>query len=155
MTHSAVLSHIGHSLYPSISDDALVIANAQNLDDEALKAKFEKLVGAPFVPRDSFAYVDAPGVNENGEKDLVTTQIANFEPTNVAFVPQGSLGTIMGVEPLTLGYDPEKVARFNGGRLILSQRANPETHSLYIESEAAQICVPDKPQAMFISTVTA
>ena len=155
MTHSAVLSHIGHSLYPSISDDALVIANAQNLDDEALKAKFEKLVGAPFVPRDSFAYVDAPGVNENGEKDLITTQIANFEPTNVAFVPQGSLGTIMGVEPLTLGYDPEKVARFNGGRLILSQRDNPETHSLYIESEAAQICVPDKPQAMFISTVTA
>ena len=155
MTHTKVLSHIGHSIYPSIADDTLVIENAQNLEDEALKAKFGKLVGVTIIPRDSYAYVDAPGVNEDGEKDLVTKQIANFEATNISFVPTGSLGTIMGVEPLTLGYEEDKIARYNGGRLILSQRANPETHSLYIESEAAQICVPDKPQAMFISTVTA
>ena len=154
MTHSKVLSRIGHSLYPNVTDEATVIANAQNYDDDALKAIFSKLIGVSVVPRDSFAYVDAPGTNDAGEKDLITTQISNFEPTNIAFVPQGSLGTIMGVEPLTLGYEPDKVARFNGGRLVLSQRANPETHSLYIESEAAQICVPDKPHAMFISTVT-
>ena len=95
-----------------------------------------------------------PGTNGDSEPDIVTTQIANFEPTNIAFVPQGSLGTIMGVEPLTLGYDADKVASYSEGRLKLTQRAIPETHSIYIESEAAQICVPDKPQAMFISTVT-
>lgn len=154
MGHSKVLSRIGHTLYPNVTDDATVIANAQNYSDDGLKTLFQKLVGVTIVPRDSFAYVDAPGTNDAGEKDLITTQIANFEATNVAFVPVGSLGSIMGVEPLTLGYDPDKIAKYNGNRLILSQRANPETHSLYIESEAAQICVPDKPQAMFISTVT-
>ena len=43
---------------------------------------------------------------------------------------------------------------YDGGRLKLTQRANPETHSIYIESEAAQMCVPRMPQYMFISTVT-
>lgn len=154
LTHSKVLSRIGHALYPNVTDDATVIANAQNYQDDALRNMFSKLIGCSVVPRDSYAYVDVVGENEDGQKDLVTKQVANFEPTNIAFVPTGSLGTIMGVEPLTLGYDPTKVARHAGGRLVLTQRANPETHSLYIESEAAQICVPNKPQAMFICTVT-
>ena len=154
LTHSKVLSRIGHAMYPNVTDDATVIANAQNYDEEALTAYLTRLVGATIVGRDTYAYVDKPGTNADGEKDLVTTQIPNFEATNIAFVPQGSLGSIMGVEPLTLGYEPDKVASHAEGRLKLCQRAIPETHSIYIESEAAQICVPDKPQAMFISTVT-
>ena len=154
LTHSKVLSRIGHAMYPNVTDDATVIANAQNYDEEALTAYLTRLVGATIVGRDTYAYVDKPGTNADGEKDLVTTQILNFEATNIAFVPQGSLGSIMGVEPLTLGYEPDKVASHAEGRLKLCQRAIPETHSIYIESEAAQICVPDKPQAMFISTVT-
>ena len=154
LTHSKVLSRIGHAMYPNVTDDATVIANAQNYDEESLTAYLTRLVGATIVGRDTYAYVDKPGTNADGEKDLVTTQIPNFEATNIAFVPQGSLGSIMGVEPLTLGYEPDKVASHAEGRLKLCQRAIPETHSIYIESEAAQICVPDKPQAMFISTVT-
>lgn len=73
----------------------------------------------------------------------------------MAFVPEGGLGDIQGVEPITLGYDDDKVAGFEGNRLKLSQYAEPRTHSLYIESEAAQICVPDKPNYMFRSVVTA
>lgn len=53
-----------------------------------------------------------------------------------------------------MGYEANKVASYDGGRLKLTQRANPETHSIYIESEAAQMCVPRMPQYMFISTVT-
>ena len=154
LTHSKVLSRIGHAMYPNVTDETTVIANAQNYDDAALAAYLTKLVGATVVGRDTYAYVDKPGTNSDGEKDLVTTQIPNFEATNIAFVPQGSLGSIMGVEPLTLGYEPDKVASYSERRLKLCQRAIPETHSIYIESEAAQICVPDKPQAMFISTVT-
>ena len=150
-----MLSRIGHAMYPNVTDDSTVIANAQNYDDAALSQYLSRLVGATIIGRDSYAYVDKPGTNGDSEPDIVTTQIANFEPTNIAFVPQGSLGTIMGVEPLTLGYDADKVASYSEGRLKLTQRAIPETHSIYIESEAAQICVPDKPQAMFISTVTA
>ena len=69
-------------------------------------------------------------------------------------MPVGQIGTIQGVEPLTLGYEANKVASYDGGRLKLTQRANPATHSIDIESEAAQMCVPRMPQYMFISTVT-
>lgn len=155
LTHSKVLSRIGHALYPNVTVDATVIANAQNYSDEALRQYLERLVGSTITARDTYAFVDKPGTNNDSEPDIVTTQIDNFEPKNIAFVPDGELGTIMGVEPVTLGYEPDKVASYADGRLKLTQRAIPETHSIYIESEAAQICVPNKPQAMFISTVTA
>ena len=70
-------------------------------------------------------------------------------------MPDGKLGDIMGVAPITLGYDADKVALYDGGRLVLTQRAIPETHSIYIESEAAQLCVPSAVRGMFVSTVTA
>ena len=155
MTHTAVLKRIGHNLYPQVTDDATVVANAQNESEERLKAIFQKLVGVDVIkPRDSFAYVDKPGTNSDGEKDLVTVEVENFKATNISFIPKGKIGTIQGVEPLTLGYDADKVASYDGGRLKLTQRAVAETHSIYIESEAAQLCVPNKPQFMFISTVT-
>lgn len=154
LTHSKVLGRIGHAMYPNVTDEATVVANAQNYDDDALTKYMSKLVGAPIVARDTYAYVTSPGKNKNKENDIVTTQIENFYPKNIAFIPTGELGTIMGVEPLTVGYDSKYVASYSGGRLKLTQRAEPKTHSLYIESEAAQICVPGQPQAMFISTVT-
>lgn len=154
LTHSKVLSRIGYALYPQSASDTAAQGAAQNLGDEALKAALARLVGATIVPRDSYAYVDSVGTNSDSLPDIVTTMIENFEPTNISFVPDGEIGKIMGVAPLTLGYDNDKVARYNGNRLVLTQRANPETHSIYIESEAAQICVPSVPQAMFISTVT-
>lgn len=151
-SHSKVLTRIGHYLYPTIEADASALSYAQNLADDAIKSAIEKLVGAKVVVRDTYAYVDTPDATEH---DIVQTQIDNFKATNIAFVPDGKLGDIMGVSPLTLGYDPEKVAKYNDGRLVLSQRAIPETHSIYIESEAAQLCVPSLSRYMFITTVSA
>lgn len=155
LTHSKVLSRIGHAMYPNVTDEAAVVANAKNYSDEALMQYMGRLVGATIVARDTYAYVTKPEKNKDDENDIVTIQIENFDPKNIAFIPTGELGTIMGVEPLTVGYDSKYVASYSGGRLKLTQRTEPKTHSLYIESEAAQICVPSQPQAMFISTVTA
>lgn len=157
LTHTKVLSRIGHSLYPSVTDDATVIANAQNEDDDKLLAKFRKLIRVDGITtRDSYAVVTKPGVDENGDKDLVEETIENFNPKNVSFIPLGrKIGGIQGVEPITLGYDAEDVASFLDGRLKLTQRTVKETHSIYIESEMAQLCVPYAVQQMFICTVTA
>ena len=107
------------------------------------------------IVRDSKAFVDKPGTNEDGEKDLVTVQIDNFERKNISFIPSGNIGEIQGVKPLALGYDPDEIAYHDGNRLLLTTRAHKETHSIYVESEFAQICVPSNVNAMFISTVTA
>lgn len=154
LTHSAVLKRIGMMLYPLSATDstgATALSYAQNMADDAIKQALVRLVGCEIVERDSKAYVD------DWTEDGVLTQkeIENFSLTNIAFIPQGTIGNIQGVTPLTMGYEPSKVAFFDGNRLVLSQRLNAETHSIYIESEAAELCVPSLPKYMFICTVSA
>lgn len=159
LTHSAVLKQIGLVLYPAAASDstgATAIEYAKNVTDDLVIETLRKIIRVDsIVARDSWAYVSAPGTNADGEPDLVTTAIQNFDPKNVSFIPEGNIGDFMGVEPLTLGYDDDKVASYHGGRLKLQLRAEPNTHSIYIDSEAAQIAVPNQPQYMFICTVTA
>ena len=154
LSHSKVLKRIGMMLYPLSSVDnsgATALAYARNLADDAIKQALVRLVGCEIVERDSKAYVD------DWTEDGVLTQkeIENFSLTNISFIPQGTIGNIQGVTPLTMGYEPSKVAFFDDNRLVLSQRMNPETHSIYIESEAAELCVPSLPKYMFICTVCA
>lgn len=155
LSHSKVLKRIAQSAWATVESEATLLANVRNQSDDWIKARFQQLCGINIVTRDSIAYVDKPGENADGEKDLVQVAVENFKATNISFLPDGNWGTIQGVKPLTLGYEPQYVAEHDGGRLILSQRANPETHSIYIESEAAQLCVPGQPQNMFYYTVTA
>lgn len=152
LTHSAVLKRIGYAMFPAAADDTTAVANAQNVAEGTIAEWLNRLCGVRIVPKDTYAYVDSA---DAAAKDIVTTQIESFDSKNIAFVPDGKLGDIMGVAPITLGYDADKVALYDGGRLVLTQRAIPETHSIYIESEAAQLCVPSATNGMFVSTVTA
>lgn len=156
-THSKVLLSIGRSLYPNVTDDNTVIANARNANDAQLLDIFKRLCRVDEIKaRDSYAVVTKPGKDANGDPDLVESVIENFKKENIAFVPSGrKLGGIQGIEPITLGYDPEDVASFLDGRLKLTQRTIKESHSIYIESEMAQLCVPYAIKHIFISTVTA
>lgn len=154
--HSKVQKAVGLRLYPGAASDAIATSLAKNADDDAVKEAIRKIIRVDsIVIRDTYAFIDKPGTDSDGNPDLVTERIEAFDGKTVAFVPEGGLGDIQGVEPITLGYDDDKVAGFEGNRLKLSQYAEPRTHSLYIESEAAQICVPDKPNYMFRSVVTA
>lgn len=155
ITHSKVLTRIGRLLYPLAVTDttgATALQYAQNLDDTAIIAAITRLVGVEIVARDSKAYVDEWNTEDG---TLTQKEIENFSLTNIAFIPTGTIGNIQGVTPLTLGTKPEDVAFYDNNRLVLTQRMNPETHSIYIESEAAELCVPNLPKYMFICTVTA
>lgn len=156
LTHSKVISRLANKLYSTINDSTVRADLFKDVDDDVLKEAVRKIIKVnEIVIRDTYAFVEAPGTDANGDPDLITTQIDNFDPKNVAFIPTGRIGDIQGVSPLALGYDQDKTAYYDGGRLLLTQRANQKTKSVYIEAEAAQICVPSVPQWMFISTVTA
>ena len=156
LLHSKVRSVLGMIFYPTTTDAATRLENIKYMEESVLKEAIRKLIKVDeIVVRDTYAFVDAPGTDGNGDPDIVTTRIDNFDGKNVAFIPTGKIGDIQGVQPLSIGYDADKVAYYNGGRLLLTQRANPKTHSVYIEGEFAQLCVPSVPQWMFISTVTA
>jgi len=154
LNHSKVRSRLAIYFYPTTTDADTRIAAIQDKSDDAFKDAIRNIIKVDeIVVRDTYAFVDAPGTDSNGDPDIITTRIDNFDANNVAFIPTGKIGDIQGVQPLSIGYDADKVAYYNGGRLLLTQRANPKTHSVYIEGEFAQLCVPSVPQWMFISTV--
>ena len=151
LTHTAVLKKIGFALYPVISSDANAVMAARNLPDDTLKATMERIVGCPIITRDSLAAVD--DLNDDGV--LMPKTIENFKPTNVAFVPNGQLGTIKSVRPLVMADDPtQRVAWFDGGRTLITQQYVSKTKSMYVASEMAVLCVPQVPQYMCVWTVT-
>lgn len=154
--HSKVLSRVASNLYPIVESDAVRLNAVKDLGDDAFKEAIRKIIKVDeIVVRETYAYVSKPGVNAAGEPDLVEERIDNFDPKNIAFVPIGKLGGIQGVQPLSMGYDPDKVAYAMGNRLLIEQEDIPRTHSLNVNGEMAQLCVPNAIRNMFVSTVTA
>ena len=155
LTHSKVLQKIGFSAVPTAASAAIAQQVGENTTDEAKKEAIRKLIRVDEIRvRDTYAYVSAPDTKSANAPDLVTTQITNFAPTNISFVPTGKLGGIQGVQPLSMGYKPENIAYAMGKRLLIETEDIPRTHSINVNGEMAQLCVPSAIRQMFISTVT-
>lgn len=156
LTHTAVLKRIGYQTYPQAASDEAATNVGQNLSDEAKIDTLRRLIGVDaIVPQDTYAYVVKPGKDSDGNPDLVEERIDNFESKNIAFLPTGTLGNIQGVQPLSMGYDSNDVAYSMGNRLLIEQEGVPRTHSINVNGEMAQLCVPSAIRDMFVSTVTA
>lgn len=157
LNHSKVLARLAAKFYPTIESDTVRLTFLQNnAEEDAMKEAIRKMIKVEeIVIRETYAYVCKPGVNADGEPDLVEERIDNFDPKNVSFIPTGKLGKIQGVQPLSMGYDAEKVAYSMGNRLLIEQEDIPRTHSINVNGEMAQLCVPNAIRQMFISTVTA
>lgn len=155
LTHSKVLQKIGLAVVPTATTAAIAQQVGENTTDEAKKEAIRKLIRVDEIRvRDTYAYVSAPDTTGANAPDLVTTQIVNFSPTNISFVPTGKLGGIQGVQPLSMGYRPENIAYAMGKRLLIETEDIPRTHSINVNGEMAQLCVPGAIRQMFISTVT-
>lgn len=153
LMHSKVLQRIGFANYPAASTADIAATYAQNLTDEAKKRVVESIVGCPIVTRDSLAAVEK---FDDSIKGIKPVNIENFTPTNVAFVPDGMIGTIKSVQPIIIAEDPTvKTAWFDGGRTLITERFESKTKTMYVESEMAVLCVPNMPQYMCAWTVTA
>lgn len=157
LMHSKVLERIGLSLYPmaasATNPGTAAQGYATNMTDEAKRAAIENIIGCPIIPRDSLAAVEK---FDDATKTIKATTIENFDPLNVSFVPDGQIGTIKSVQPMVFTDDPtQRIAWFDGGRTLITQRFESKTKSMYVESEMATLCVPTSPQYMSIYKVTA
>lgn len=154
LTHTAVLKQIGYSLYPTAADANAALSVGRNTDDDRKKETIRKLIKVDeIVTKESYSFVAKPGT-KNGSPDLVTDTVENFKKENIAFMPVGNLGTIQGVQPLSMGYDAADIAYAMDKRLLIEQERVPRSHSININGEMAQICVPSAVNQMFIKTVT-
>ena len=154
--HSKVLSRLASYLYRTIENDTVRLNAIKDLDEEVYKEAIRKIIKVDEIKvQETYAFVCKPGVNADGEPDLVEERIDNFDPKNVAFIPTGKLGNIQGVQPLSMGYDAEKVAYAMNNRLLVEQEDVPRAHSINVNGEMSQLCVPNAINHMYISTVTA
>ena len=152
LTHSAVLKRIGYSLYPIAAGDDAAKNYAANLTDDAKKDAIERIIGAAIKTYDSVAAVEKFDAEAKAIKPVT---IENFKATNVSFVPDGQIGTIKSVRPMVFTDDPtQRIAWFDGGRTLITNRFEAKTKTMYVESEMAVLCVPNMPQYMQIYTVT-
>lgn len=155
LTHSAVLKQIGYTLVPTAASDTVAKNVGSNTPDEQKKEIIRKLIRVDEIAvRDTYSYVSSPDTTSGNAPDLVVTQVENFKKENIAFIPTGKLGGIQGVQPLSMGYRAEDIAYAMGNRLLIEQEGVGRTHSIYINGEMAQLCVPSVVNQMFISTVT-
>lgn len=152
LTHSKVLQRIGYSLYPAAADSNAAQSYAANLTDDAKKDAIARIIGAPIKTYDSRAAVEKFDAEAKAIKPVT---IDNFKKTNVSFVPNGQIGTIKSVRPMVFTDDPtQRIAWFDGGRTLITNRFESKTKTMYVESEMAVLCVPNMPQYMQIYTVT-
>lgn len=152
--HSKVTSVIANWVYRNIASDTARADVARFADDDLLKDAVRRIIKVDEIAiQDTYAFVSKPGVDANGLPDLIEDRIDNFDPCNIAFVPTGKLGGIQGVQPLSMGYDADKVAYAMGGRLLIEQEDIPRAHSINVNGEMAQLCVPSAIMHMYISTV--
>jgi len=155
LTHSAVLQKIGYNIVPTAASAAIAQSVGENTGDDQKKEIIRKLIKVDeIVTRDTYAYVSAPDTTGSNAPDLVTTQVENFKKENISFLPTGKIGGIQGVQPLSMGYDANDIAYAMGKRLLIEQEGIPRTHSINVNGEMAQLCVPSAVRQMFISTVT-
>lgn len=154
--HSKVLSRLASYLYRTIENDTVRLNAIKDLDEEVYKEAIRKIIKVDEIKvQETYAFVCKPGVNADGEPDLVEERIDNFDPKNVAFIPTGKLGNIQGVQPLSMGYDAEKIAYAMNNRLLVEQEDVPRAHAINVNGEMSQLCVPNAINHMYISTVTA
>jgi hypothetical protein len=152
--HSKVQNKVGNFVYRNVSSDAVRSDLIEFDVDEVYKEAIRKMIKVDeIVVRETYSFVCKPGVDENGEPDLIEERIDNFDPCNIAFIPTGKLGDIQGVQPLSMGYDADKVAYAMSNRLLVEQEDIPRTHSINVNGEMSQLCVPNAIRHMFISTV--
>lgn len=150
--HTAVLSRIGYANYPAASTSDVAVAYAQNLTEDALKSVIERIIGAQIIVRDTKAVVEG---YDKDTRSLKKTAINSFEPTNVAYVPNGTIGTIKAVEPIAVDDPAARLAWFDGGRTIIKNTFNTDTNTQYVSSECTALVVPNVSKYMYIYTVTA
>ena len=141
--HSKILSAIAAQVLP-LADEAVGSAYVANMADSAKDAALAAIVGAPFVRVDSIV------TTQKWDRSLskLTSQTFNaFDGNVLVFVPDGSLGEVLTVEPITV--QGGVYGGFYDGRLLLTVGVDPVKKCQSYNSEMTSLVVPDKPRYMW------
>lgn len=141
--HPKILSAIAAQVLP-LADAGVGSAYVSNMADSAKDAALAAIVGAPFVRIDSLVTVQKWDKNQS----KLTSQTFNaFDGNVVVFVPDGSLGQVLTVEPIAL--EGGVYGGFYDGRLLLTVGVDAVKKCQSYSTEMTSLVVPDKPRYMW------
>lgn len=145
LRHSSVAKAIAINLWPmgSISDTQPAAAALPEL---RRKTVFEELIGVPVVAIDSLVAVEK---YDKTKKSLEKPQINAFNADVVVFVPDGNVGTILTVMPITFQSASATYGHFYDGRLLLTVDADAVEKCQGYYTEMTSLVVPTSPQYLF------
>lgn len=141
--HSKVLAAIAANLYPLADSSSYAVSNVGLLSRERKIDVLGEIVGAPIVERSAKVAVET--YNKTTRANVKTTVDA-FNSDVVVFVPDGSLGTILTVQPIIVPDAAARYATFYGGRLQLTVSADASMKCQAFETEMTSLVVPSVPQ---------
>jgi hypothetical protein len=152
LAHTAVGKYVGHMGPGNYSlTDAEALNASGHMTREQKKSYIEQTIGCPIVVRDTVAVVES---FNKGTKAIEKTTLPGFEITNVAYVPNGGIGTIKAVQPIAVPDPGARIAYLDGGRTVLKQTFNTDTNTQYISSECTALTVPSASNYMCVFKVT-
>ena len=145
LNHTKVAGVIGINALPASTAEAQA-AFAATFSRARKKAILEELVGASIVE------IDNKVVTQKITKGAVENVLFDsFDANVVVFVPDGSLGEIITVEPIAI--EGGKYATFLGGRGLLTVGADYEKKCQSFNTEMTSLVVPNLPQYMWYTRV--
>lgn len=141
--HSAVVAAIAANVYPLAASASQAQAAAALLSRNRKIEVLGEIVGAPIVERSAKVAVET--WNKSSRANEKTTVDA-FNSDVVVFVPNGGLGSILTVQPITFQNSAARYASFYGGRLLLTVSADASKKCQAFETEMTSLVVPSVPQ---------
>lgn len=141
LNHSKVLAQIGLVLQPSATD-ANQLNYAAALGRATRKEKLEDRIGVSIVEHDHMVATQkvSKGVVEN-------TLVDSFAGDVLVFVPDGSLGEIITVEPIAIAGGT--YAKFLGGRGLVTIQADYQKKVQSYNTEMTSLVVPSIAQHFY------
>lgn len=143
LNHSAVAKKIGINALPA-SVPEVQISFVSTFSRDRKKSAFEELVGASIVERE---HLVATQVYNRSTKAMKNKVVDAFEENVFVFVPDGNIGEVITVEPITVGGGT--YANFLGGRGLLTVGVDPVKKCQGFYTEMTSLLVPTMPQNMY------
>lgn len=144
LDHSKVRASIAARLYPLATDSSYASTNVALLGRDRMVAELQAIIGCPIVARDGQARVERW---DNTNKKLSYVTMDTFNKDVVVFVPDGTIGEILTVEPILLAGG--EYAYAFGGKLAITIGKDFVKKCMSYNSEMTSLAVPNMPQYMW------
>lgn len=145
LRHSKVNQTIGFGLWPTTSAEAATGA-ATVLPLSKKTSALEDLLGVKIKTVDSISSVLTYNTTS---KRMETTTVPSFNPDVIVFIPDGNVGKVLTVMPISTQDNSALVSTFYDGRLMLTVARDAVTKCQGFHTEMTSLVVPNVPQYFF------